>query len=812
MNKIILIAAVTKCKNSKLGIGFKNKVPWNLPEDLKFFKDTTLNKVVVMGRKTYESIGKPLKNRLNIVLTKDIHYKSNDKDVLVNNSLSDLINFLKKMDSEYKEIYIIGGQEIYTQFLGITGLVHSIIITEVSKNSKTDVIECDTYFPEIPWNFVISDYTLDVVSKNNDYKFKIIKYINKKLETDINEIYNVNYTINQKYISNESLYINLVKDIMKNGNIREDRSGVGTISKFGCQLKFDISQTIPLLTTKRVPWKMAIEEMLWMLRGSIDSLELQKKGIKIWNGHTSREFLDKSGFSHYKQGEIPYGYGHQIRNAGGDTFNCKKCDTENEISGFDQLQFIMNELKSNPFSRRIKWNLWTSHQMIKTPLPCCFPAKTLILTENGYKNIENVNLDDKLYTHKGNWKNIVNIQTKYYNDTMYEFKLQYNSKKIKATREHPFFVKNIDASQLENDPYWCKAENLDKEKHVMCLPINKKNVIHQFNSDISIINENEWFLLGFFIDNGFIDLNQSKFYLIINKKQTFVYDKISKVLHLTLVSESDTIYECYNETWLEILKDFDNLPHNKKIPEWIQDSPKEMIQWFINGHTLSDTCEIGYFTSSENFAYGLQRLYAKLKIMTSVNCHVLINKETNDTQNTFTITKIQNQINDDYITFPISDIKTITQENPIQVYNFEVIDDNSYTVQNVSVHNCHADLQFYVEENNDIKYLSAMVGMRSNDIACGNPFNIFGYSVLVYIIAMKCNMVPKELIFNLGDAHIYNTHLNKITEQISKTIKSQPILHLNENIKNKDFNDITIDDFEIVGYYPHPTIKYEMAI
>lgn len=503
MGKITLIAAISKCKNSKLGIGFQNKIPWNVPEDLEFFKKTTIEKVVVMGRKTYESIGKPLKNRLNIILSRDYNFKiTTDPNVLIYNSVDKLIVDLKKMK---QEIFVIGGHEIYKQFLGITGLVESIIITEISVNSeitptkqstlKVSPIECDTFFPEIPWNFVISDYTLDCISKNTNYNFKIIKYINKTIETDSNQIYNINYSLDKKYIPNEVHYINLVKDIMKNGNIRDDRSGVGTISKFGCQLKFDISQTVPLLTTKRVPWEMAIEEMLWMLRGSTNSKELEEKGIKIWKGHTSREFLDKSGFPNYKEGQLPYGYGHQIRNAGGDTYNCKNCNSENEIAGFDQLEYIVNELRVNPFSRRIKWNLWTANQMIKTQLPCC-----------------------------------------------------------------------------------------------------------------------------------------------------------------------------------------------------------------------------------------------------------------------------------------------------------------------------HNSIQFYVQEINNIKYLSAMVGMRSNDIACGNPFNIFGYSVLVYIIAMKCDMIPNELIFNLGDAHIYNNHLNKITEQISKSIKSQPVLYLDPSIKDAPFNNISINDFQVIGYYPHPTIKYEMAI
>ena len=73
-------------------------------------------------------------------------------------------------------------------------------------------------------------------------------------------------------------------------------------------------------------------------------------------------------------------------------------------------------------------------------------------------------------------------------------------------------------------------------------------------------------------------------------------------------------------------------------------------------------------------------------------------------------------------------------------------------------------------------------------------------------------MIPKELIINIGDAHIYSNHVNQVTEQLARSVKSQPILRVNKDIKNKDYKDITIEDFELIGYYPHPRIKAPMAI
>ena len=84
----------------------------------------------------------------------------------------------------------------------------------------------------------------------------------------------------------EQVYLDLLRKIVEHGKLREDRTGTGTLSIFGHQMRFDISQSLPVLTTKFVPWKSCIKELLWFLKGQTDVTLLQKQGVKIWDGNT----------------------------------------------------------------------------------------------------------------------------------------------------------------------------------------------------------------------------------------------------------------------------------------------------------------------------------------------------------------------------------------------------------------------------------------------------------------------------------------------------------------------------------------------
>lgn len=88
----------------------------------------------------------------------------------------------------------------------------------------------------------------------------------------------------------------MIRDILKNGKEKSDRTGVGTIGKFGNIMRFDLNESFPLLTTKKVFWRGVVEELLWFIKGSTNSKILSDKKVKIWDANGSREFLDKLGF------------------------------------------------------------------------------------------------------------------------------------------------------------------------------------------------------------------------------------------------------------------------------------------------------------------------------------------------------------------------------------------------------------------------------------------------------------------------------------------------------------------------------------
>ncbi|PHJ19705.1 bifunctional dihydrofolate reductase-thymidylate synthase [Cystoisospora suis] len=114
----------------------------------------------------------------------------------------------------------------------------------------------------------------------------------------------------------EFQYLDLIADILTNGVPMSDRTGVGTLSKFGCQMRFRLDQSFPLLTTKRVFWKGVVEELLWFIRGDTNANHLSEKGVKIWDKNVTREFLDSRGLFRREVGDIGPGYGFQWRHFG----------------------------------------------------------------------------------------------------------------------------------------------------------------------------------------------------------------------------------------------------------------------------------------------------------------------------------------------------------------------------------------------------------------------------------------------------------------------------------------------------------------
>lgn len=176
-------------------------------------------------------------------------------------------------------------------------------------------------------------------------------------------------TVNMAKNRDEQQYLDLVAKIIDSGYDRTDRTGVGTLSLFGCQMRFNMrNQQFPLLTTKRVFWKAVVEELLWFIGGKTDAKLLQAKQINIWDGNSSRSYLDKLGFTDREVGDLGPVYGFQWRHFGAKYTTCHANYTG---QGVDQLQQIIDTIKNNPTDRRICMSAWNPSDIPHMALPPC---------------------------------------------------------------------------------------------------------------------------------------------------------------------------------------------------------------------------------------------------------------------------------------------------------------------------------------------------------------------------------------------------------------------------------------------------------
>lgn len=175
----------------------------------------------------------------------------------------------------------------------------------------------------------------------------------------------------------EYQYLELMKNILENGDARIERTGVGTRSIFGAMMRFDVSDgSVPILTTKRVYWKTAVKEMLWFLTGQTNIQHLLQQNVKIWTDwpldkyrKTTGEDISQDDFEAriladdafaLKWADLGRVYGGQWRNWKG-----------SDGKSYDQISTLINTLKTNPASRRMLFHAWNVSELDSMALPPC---------------------------------------------------------------------------------------------------------------------------------------------------------------------------------------------------------------------------------------------------------------------------------------------------------------------------------------------------------------------------------------------------------------------------------------------------------
>lgn len=183
-------------------------------------------------------------------------------------------------------------------------------------------------------------------------------------------------TMNQPLSNkNEQAYLNLLQQVLSEGTEKGDRTGTGTLSHFGAQLRFDLASGFPLLTTKKVHFKSIVYELLWFLSGSTHVDYLQKNGVRIWNEWATAE---QTARFNRPEGDLGPVYGHQWRNYGAS----KGDDGSYNSDGVDQITQVIEQIKTNPNSRRLIVSGWNPSEAEQVALPPCHTLFQFFVADN----------------------------------------------------------------------------------------------------------------------------------------------------------------------------------------------------------------------------------------------------------------------------------------------------------------------------------------------------------------------------------------------------------------------------------------------
>ncbi len=180
-------------------------------------------------------------------------------------------------------------------------------------------------------------------------------------------------------------YLQLLQYILDNGRKRHNRTGIDTISTFGYQVSYDLENNFPLLTTKKVYWKGIVTELLWFIKGDTNIKYLVDNNCNIWNDWPFEVYKNSSEYKNEtiqefaikirenvefakKWGNLGPVYGKQWRN----------------FNGFDQLKWLINEIKTNPNSRRLIISAWNPNDIQKMALPPCHSLFQFYVEDNKY--------------------------------------------------------------------------------------------------------------------------------------------------------------------------------------------------------------------------------------------------------------------------------------------------------------------------------------------------------------------------------------------------------------------------------------------
>lgn len=394
MKSFSIIAAKTFLKN---GIGKNNMLPWKLIDDMKHFKfittsnylsNTNLKNSIIMGKNTWDSLPhKPLENRLNIIVSNTLYNQNKNKKL---KNIKFINSFNKALDIaniESNNIFVIGGSQLYNEAIQ-HDLCSKLYITDIYNN-----FNCDCFFPEINnKQFILSKISEFKQEKNIHYRYLYYE--------------NINNLTRDPFKNNEELQLfHLYNNIINNGEIKDNRTNTKIYSVFSPhKLKYNLEDTFPICSTKQIFLRGIFEELMFILRGQTDNKILKEKNITIWNGNTTREFLDKNKLNHLNEDDMGETYGFNMRYFGEKYVNCNTSYTNNKHNS-DQLTYLINLLYNDRHSRRMIINLWNPNSLNNCSLPPCLMLYQFNISNNKKLNLQITLRSSDVYL-ANNWNTV----------------------------------------------------------------------------------------------------------------------------------------------------------------------------------------------------------------------------------------------------------------------------------------------------------------------------------------------------------------------------------------------------------------------
>ena len=272
---------------------------------IPFASNNNLINAIIMGRKTADTLSKPLADRLNIVITSKENYRKDEgfeSFLSLDNALNELntnkqITNKQITNKQISKVFVIGGAELCDQAI-FHPRCRGLFLTRILVDYKTNIKLSDKFLSRISNTSIFQPTWGEKTQSVNSEWADLSRTDRKNLENlntsegmfagwDI-EFVKLSYVNNQ-----ETKYLNLLEKIITTGDFRKTRNA-STYSVFGEKLEFDLSEGFPLLTTKQVFFRGIAEELLFFLRGDTNTKSLEDKKVMIWHDNTTKEFMQKN--------------------------------------------------------------------------------------------------------------------------------------------------------------------------------------------------------------------------------------------------------------------------------------------------------------------------------------------------------------------------------------------------------------------------------------------------------------------------------------------------------------------------------------